>query len=178
MKNTKMQNVYDKGYGGLMEIRLATLNDIEQICRLYSEFWQYNAIHQPEYCSEATESGEYPKGVITSDKTDIFVADAGGELVGLVNVRESETLPYDAIVRHRYAEIIELHVKADFRRQGIGSKLIDAAKQWSKARNLDYIELMSLVNADEANSFYDNEDFAKVSYIRRYTLRAKIGDCL
>ena len=153
-----------------MEIRLADLSDIEQICQLYHEFWQYNAQRQPDYCSEATESGEYPKSVIESEHADIFVADADGALVGLINVRESKTLPYDAIVQHRYAEVIELHVKSECRRQGIGSKLIDAAKQWSKVRNLDYIELISLVNAEEANSFYDNENFITVSHVRRYTL--------
>ena len=71
---------------------------------------------------------------------------------------------------HDYAEIIAFMVTASHRGQGIGAMLIDAAKQWSKTRNLDYIELFSLTNAEEANSFYDNKDFVTVSHIRRYPL--------
>ena len=36
-----------------MEIRTATLDDIEQICQLYNEFFAYNAKLQLEYCKEA-----------------------------------------------------------------------------------------------------------------------------
>ena len=32
-----------------MEIRLATLNDIGQLCHLFTEFFAYNAALQPEF---------------------------------------------------------------------------------------------------------------------------------
>ena len=45
-----------------MEIRTATLDDIEQICLLYNEFFAYNAKLQPEYCKEANRFYEKNKG--------------------------------------------------------------------------------------------------------------------
>ena len=70
-----------------MEIRLATLNDIEQIRLLNHEFWVYNARLQPEYYKDAEESGAYPKSVISyvirSDKLygiiELFLTDGYNE---------------------------------------------------------------------------------------------------
>jgi ribosomal protein S18 acetylase RimI-like enzyme len=153
-----------------MEIRLATLNDIEALCPLLTEFFAYNAGLQPMYCNLHYERGEYPKGIIESDKSDFVVAVQNDAILGFIHINQMKTPPYDSIVSHDYAEIMAFMVTATHREQGVGALLIDAAKQWSNARNLDYIELISLTNAKEANSFYDNKDFVTVSHIRRYTL--------
>ena len=153
-----------------MEIRLATLGDIEPICRLYNEFFAYNAGLQPQYYRAVKESGEYPKSTITSDASDIFLAVENGAVIGFIHVREAQTPPFDSVAAHKYAEIIDFIVAAAHRKKGIGSALFDAAKQWSKARNLDYIELFVLSNAEDANRFYRRENFAAVSHTMRYSL--------
>ena len=150
-----------------MEIRLATLNDIEPICRLYNEFFAYNAQLQPKYCNAGKEYGEYPASVIENSDSDIFLAVNAGSIVGLIHVREAKTPPFDSIVQHKYAEIIDLIVTASFREKGVGSLLLDTAKKWSKARNLDYIELIVLSNAKAAIHFYDREGFDIVSHTMR-----------
>jgi ribosomal protein S18 acetylase RimI-like enzyme len=153
-----------------MEIRLATLNDIESLCPLLTEFFAYNAELQPMYCIAAIESGEYPKNMIESDDSDFIIAIEVDALVGFIHINEMKTPPFNAVAPHNYAEIMAFMVTASHREQGIGSKLIAFAKQWSKDRNLDYIELMSLINAKEANHFYDRSNFNVVSNIRRYPL--------
>jgi glutamate synthase domain-containing protein 2 len=55
-----------------MEVRLATLNDIEHFCHLFTEFFAYNAVLQPEYCFAAIECGTYPEAVIKDEKADIY----------------------------------------------------------------------------------------------------------
>ncbi len=42
-----------------LDIRLAAPDDIEPICRLYDEFFAYNAEQQPQYYAAAKEGGEY-----------------------------------------------------------------------------------------------------------------------
>ena len=69
-----------------MEIRLATLDDIASICRLYHEFWQYNADLHPVYYKAGTESGGYPKNTITSEKSDIFLAVENNTIVGFIHI--------------------------------------------------------------------------------------------
>ena len=153
-----------------MEVRVATLEDIEQICCLYVEFFSYNAALQPEYCAVAQESGEYPKSVISSENADIIVAMENGATVGFVHIREAQTFRYPSIVPHKFAEIIDFIVTASYREKGVGSKLMDAAKQWGRERNLDYIELFVLSNAKEAYCFYEKRDFATVSHTMRCPL--------
>jgi len=153
-----------------MEVRIATLNDVEQLCPLFTEFFAYNAMLQPEYCKASIESGEYPKTVINDDDADILIAVDKGVLVGYIHIRESKTLPYDPIVQHKYAEIIDFMVSDSNRRKGVGLLLMDAAKKWGAKRNLDYIELFVLSNAKEANAFYHKYGFETKSHTMRYTL--------
>jgi len=153
-----------------MEIRLAVLNDIEQICELYHEFWEYNADLQPQYYKSATETGGYPRSVIENTDADLFVAVENEFMVGLIHVRELQTPQYDVFVHHKYAEVVDLIVTASNRRKGIGSALMDAAKNWSRARDLDYVELFVLAEASGEIQFYERENFKTVSHTMRYTL--------
>lgn len=153
-----------------MEIRLATLSDIDPICRLYEEFFAYNAGLQPKYYKAGKEAGEYPKSVIASEDSDIFIAVENGEARGLIHVRQARTPPFEAVAPHKYAEIVDLIVTAARRRKGAGSMLMDAAKQWSRARNLDYIELFVLSDAKGEFLFYEREGFVTVSHTMRCTL--------
>jgi len=153
-----------------VEVRLATLDDIEAMCPLLTEFFAYNAQLHPAYCSADIERGVYPKIIIESDSADFFIAVEGNTVVGCLHIDQKKTPPYTSVVPHNYAEIISFAVAASHRERGIGAMLIKAAKQWGRARSLDYIELTSLRGAEEANRFYDNKDFTVVSCIRRYTL--------
>lgn len=153
-----------------MDVKVATHNDIEPICQLYNEFFAYNARLQPEYYKAGNESGEYPKSVIEGEGSDIFLAVENDKIVGFIHVREAQTPTFDSIVPHKYAEVIDLIVTAPCREKGIGSKLMDAAKQWCKRRNLDYIELFVLSNAKSEFLFYEHEGFVTVSHTMRCTL--------
>lgn len=153
-----------------MEIRLATLSDIKPICQLYNEFFACNAGLQPEYYKAGEEKGGYPKSVITSECDDIFLAVKNNTVVGLIHVREAQTPPFNSIVPHKYTEVIDIIVTASYRKRGIGSMLMDAAKQWSKTRNLDYIEILVLSDAKGEFLFYEHEGFVTVSHTMRCVL--------
>ena len=152
-----------------MEIRLATLSDMDALGFLLTEFFDYNANLQPMYCRANNENGKYPESVIKSSNADFLVAIESDVALGFIHIIQQKTPSFDSVVPHDYAEIMAFMVTAASRGQGIGARLIDAAKRWSKARSLDYIELISLDNA-EANAFYDHKNFITVSHIRRYAL--------
>jgi ribosomal protein S18 acetylase RimI-like enzyme len=151
-----------------VEIRVATLSDVKRLCNLFDEFFAYNAELQPEYCNASKESGKYPESVIEDAGADILVAIENGVMVGFIHIQESKTPPFESVVPHDYAEIMAFMVSAMYRQGGVGSKLMDAAKDWSKARNLDYIELLVLSNAKEANNFYSHYGFDEKAHLMRY----------
>ena len=150
-----------------LAVRVSTAGDIDGVRLLNEEFWRYNAKLQPDYYCPAKDSGDYPKSVIESMDSDIIIAIENEKVVGLIHVRESKTLPYAPIVQHRYAEVVDFIVTASHRRKSIGTKLMDAAKEWSKARNLEHIELFVLSEATGERLFYEKEGFMTVSYNMR-----------
>jgi len=156
-----------------MKIRLAEQKDVPQICELYNEFFAYNAQIDPVYCRAGKEFGEYPKSVIESLEAEIIVAETECKeckLVGFIHIREGKTPPYDALMQNHYAQIIDFMVTESHRKKGIGRKLMDAAKDWSKKRKLDYIELFVLQGAAEEQHFYDNSGFVNVMQTKRFML--------
>jgi GNAT superfamily N-acetyltransferase len=59
-------------------------------------------------------------------------------------------------MQNHYAQIIDFIVTAAHRKKGVGTKLMDAAKEWAKKRGLDYIELFVLSGAIDERSFLDS----------------------
>ncbi|MGL4675701.1 MAG: GNAT family N-acetyltransferase, partial [Wohlfahrtiimonas sp.] len=78
--------------------------------------------------------------------------------------------PYVAIIPYNYAYIIDLAVTEKSRGLGIGTLLLDAADQWAKARNLDYLELGVLENNLGAKKLYEKLGFESMSTIMRRKL--------
>ncbi len=153
-----------------MEVRIAVQDDVENICRLYNEFFEFNANQQPQYYKETLESGKYPKSVINSNTEDIFIAIEGNEVIGFIHISEDKTLPFETFIQHKFANVIDLFVESSFRKKGVGKLLLDSAKQWAKIRELDYLELNVLAQNKNGIQFYEYEKFEIVSYIMRCTL--------
>ena len=156
-----------------MNIRLAELKDVPQICELYNEFFAYNAKIDPVYCRAGKEFGEYPKSVIEGSDADLIVAEIKSkefELVGFIHIKEGKTPPYDALMQNHYAQIIDFMVTEQHRRKGVGRKLMDAAKEWAEKRKLDYIELFVLQGAADEQRFYDRSGFDNVMQTKRFML--------
>lgn len=100
-----------------MNIRLATLVDLQMISKLLTEFFAYNANQQPENYVATTESGQYPSAVINSNTGDFIIAEMSNEIVGLVHVEEDSTPPYPSVKYHKYACIVDFIVKEQFRKR-------------------------------------------------------------
>lgn len=150
-----------------MNIRLATLDDLQMISNLLTEFFAYNADQQPANYVAATESGQYPSAVINSTTGDFILAEINNEIVGLVHVEEDTTPPYPSIKYHKYACIVDFIVKEQFRKRKIGHSLLDETKRWAQFRNLEYIELMVLENNQTGRNFYEREQFTTISRTMR-----------
>lgn len=156
-----------------MKTRVAVLQDIPAICRLYEEFYAYNAALQPKYYNAAKEEGAYPHSVIVNTESALFVAvdeNDNDKITGFIHAEKSKTPPYPAVVAHEYVEIIDLIVLQSYRRKGIGSLLMNEAKNWGKSLGLEYIELLVLEKAESAKKFYEQEGFEVVSQTMRYEI--------
>ncbi len=153
-----------------MNIRLATLDDVKAVSALYCEFFAFHAELQPEYSRAAKESGSYPAHIIASGNEDLIVAEVDAAIVGFLHILEDKTPSYDSVVPHRFAECVDLYVAPKYRKQGIASALLNAAKNWVRSRCLDYIELKVVADNKNAIDFYSRQGFHTAMHTMRTPL--------
>ena len=150
-----------------MNIRFATKDDIKLISKLFTEFYAYNAMQQPKYYVATKESGKYPDAVIDSENGDIMVAVVDDAIIGFIHIEADNTPSYPSPVSHRFACIVDFFVVEQHRKKGIGRLLLEEAKLWARAHQLEYLELMVLENNEVGRNFYERENFSTVSQTMR-----------
>ncbi|MET4563040.1 ribosomal protein S18 acetylase RimI-like enzyme [Lysinibacillus parviboronicapiens] len=150
-----------------MKIKIATLDDIQQIEVLYEElFFEMSAL-QPKYLKPAKQDVVFIKNTINEKKSDILIADINNRVVGFLLIQESTTPPYSCLIDHNYAFIIDVIVGSQYQNHGIGSALLLEAKKWAEKRNLDYLELNVLSENTGAIALYEKHGFKDTSHTMR-----------
>ncbi len=90
---------------------------------------------------------------IASEEAEIPLADAGPQIVGLCAVY----LDIHSVRFGYRAWVEDLAVHPDHRSQGVGKALLDAAKDWGRARGASHLELDSATTRTDAHRFYERE---------------------
>ena len=88
------------------------------------------------------------------NNAEVFVAEAKGKVLGRIFVMEHLTVGSSP-----FSEVHSLVVDINFRKQGIGKALIEAAKEWSKAKGFAKMRLRTNAKREEANIFYPKIGF-------------------
>ena len=90
----------------------------------------------------------------------IFVACDGDKVVGYIGC-----VSYLAFeLENEGMKIIALAVSKEYRRKGIGTKLLKTAEQWAKENNIEVVLLNSGLPRKDAHAFYEAQGFFKKSY--------------
>ncbi|MDE6893653.1 MAG: GNAT family N-acetyltransferase [Lachnospiraceae bacterium] len=153
-----------------MNIEPASINDINDIKRLYKILYLDMSKLQPEYCRAADEDEDFIKMIIESDKDDILIVKENHQVLGFALVQQQDTPPFNCIVPHKYAYLMDIVITPEQRGKGIGRQLINAVKSWAKSRKMEYIELGVLTQNENAVKLYESMEFFEC----RKTMRMKI----
>jgi ribosomal protein S18 acetylase RimI-like enzyme len=151
-----------------MKIKLATLDEVNQIEILYQELFLKMSKLQPEYIKPAKQDVEFIKKTINEKDSDILIAEIDDCIIGFLLIQELITPSYTCLVEHKYAFITDIIVGTKYQHQGIGSALLFEGKKWAKNRNLDYLELNVLSENIGAIALYEKQGFRDVSHTMRY----------
>ncbi len=145
-----------------MELREATIEDAKEIAL---ELWLPLA-HEMEDISDYNELSEdlsqerlieYRKEKLKNDDAVTVVFEHEKELIGVATFTAEE--PYEIFSRGKYAKVNEIYVKKDFRKQGIGSELLDKLFERAKELGCEQIELNVNVENEAAKELYKNKGF-------------------
>jgi GNAT superfamily N-acetyltransferase len=106
----------------------------------------------------------------TLDNAGVFVAEMDGRVAGRIFVAEHLTVGSTP-----FAEVHSLIVEQACRRQGIGTALMEKARQWSAARGFKVLRLRTNSQRTEANSFYPALGFKLEKQQNVYTIHLETG---
>lgn len=129
------------------ELRDARLSDAAEIAKLAIELG---------YPSTPQKVRDRLQTMLRDPRNYIVVAEiTGAGLVGWMHVFRQDLVESDP-----FAEIGGLIVTETYRGQGIGSRLVDAAWQWSLGCGYSRLRVRSRIERERAHHFYDQRGFA------------------
>ena len=135
----------------MVEIRVATNADAAQLHRL-------NILFNGEGCN--TMEG-ITESLQQNGQEIVYVAALGAKLVGFCCGQAMQSLCY----AHKYGEITELFVLGEYRRQGIGKRLLRAAEAALAARGARHLHILTGKDNAVAQALYRACGFADTSEV-------------
>jgi ribosomal protein S18 acetylase RimI-like enzyme len=141
-----------------VSLREATLGDVGGLCRCYDEL---DALHREALpglfraAEGPARSDEFFSRILTDENAALLVADSGSQIVGFVIVSVRETPDLSILVPRCYASIVDLEVRCEFRRRGVGRALMERAEAWARERGAGQVELNVFEFNQEAIAFYE-----------------------
>ncbi len=147
----------------VISIRPANEHDIGALCEIYYDFHEFHVCGVPTHLRSLGDRERWDRSVlrktlgtiIKSDDSEIFVADVAGELAGLIEVYMRQDADEPTLVRHQYAELQSLMVSSTFRRNGIGTRLVEVAQRWAWERGATEMRLGLWEFNEAAREFYE-----------------------
>lgn len=129
-------------------IRKATESDISQMAKLMGELG---------YPTTKKEMEQRFAKINSCNLYNTQVAEVNGKIVGLIGM----ILGYHYEKNDNYVRIVALVVDPEYRKQGIGKKLIESAEEWARSQGANRLVLNSgnRSERDEAHQFYTNRGF-------------------
>ncbi len=145
-----------------IRIRLATRRDYQAICRLYERLDRHHVAILPKYFRPFPKPARSKTRVYAGMKKPsavYLVAETLQGIVGFLNLKR-ERAPAAPMFRCReFAHLVNLAVHPKYRRMGIGTALLSAARGWTADQGLNSIQLKVYSANDSAVKFYRREGF-------------------
>ena len=145
-----------------MHIRVANMEDIEQLRRLYFELETDGVKYQPEHFIVGYRSDDFFDSIFQDDNQDILVAVVDGAVVGFSHVMILKQKNIACLKPQTAIYIQDLDVLECERNKGIGTLLINASKKYGKRRGADFIRTQVFPHNIDGIRFYERNGFCEM----------------
>jgi diamine N-acetyltransferase len=144
-------------------VRTAHPGELLALAHLLDEVVAFHHKQDPTQfrAPDAMEHGRYLEERFQDPDAAVFVAEDQGELAGIAVTVIREAPPF--LNPSRFVLLENLAVATKFRRTGIGRKLVDAAVLWTRARDMQELDLNVYEFNHSAIRFYEAIGFRTVS---------------
>ena len=126
-----------------MFVRSANVEDYDKIMSLYSLFLEDNKRF-------INHNGDSFKEVINSKNNFVYVIEEKSNLAGFISFSKRRVIRYPKAI----IELDELYILPEFRKQGLGKKLIEKLEQIAKDMDCCRIFIESRHDQQNAHNFY------------------------
>ncbi|KPJ61581.1 MAG: hypothetical protein AMJ46_00280 [Latescibacteria bacterium DG_63] len=148
-------------------IRKADSSDIESLCPLYFHFHEFHAKRVPERLVTLGPFSDFDnselvtklKKILGDEQAVLLVAQVGGQIVGLAEAYIRQDKPHPETKGYRYVHLQSLMVREDFRGQGIGALLVQAAEDWARKHGAREIRLDTWEFSGDPVGFYEKMEY-------------------
>ena len=154
-----------------MNIRPARPTDIPRLVELWTEFMDYHVKFDPAYARSevAVENWvKYVESKFCNPDCQLFVAEKEGQVVAYAGAIVKEYPPVFEVLKYGFVE--EIAVTREFRRTGIGKRLVETAEAWLHAAGVTQIDVKIDVENEASMALFKGRGFAP----RSQTLTKKI----
>ena len=146
-----------------VQVRSARIEDISAIQELNYQLFAHDDVYHHDLnmtWSQGSEGEAYFRWYIESESCLSVVAELDGKIVGYLNgsIREP-----DGIYLGKRAELENMCVTAHSRGHGVGSKLVDAFKNWAQAQGAERMIVEAFDGNEDALRFYEKQGFSGYS---------------
>ncbi len=142
-----------------VEIRRATSRDIGGILPIWGQLAEFHSALDPAFRPAPDwerEYGAYLRALLARDDALAVVARDGEEIIGYA-VGRITTMPAFFAQRQR-GYIHDVYVRPEYRRRGIGRRLVEEILAWLRRRGVTLVEL-TVAAANEAIPFWERLGF-------------------
>ena len=128
-----------------MKIVKPQLSEITELIKLWESQYKYHHDLDPVYYVSNSsllrkKFKEYLEKAINKDKPNILVAKEDKNLIGFITYKINEIDYFDTNIK-KYGEVIELFVRHDYRKRGVGKELLQKTEEYLKQKGIKWIEV-------------------------------------
>ena len=155
-----------------MNIRPATVDDLDQVCTLADEIATFHHDKEPEVFApaDAQRDRAFWLSCITSTDGTVLVASDAETIVGYVTAKVSNISDPIFLNPRTVCRVGTIVVSSRLQRRGIGKELIRSIETWAISRSAVEIRLEVFAFNLQASSFYASLGYATQSYIMNRSL--------
>jgi len=154
-----------------LTVREARESDHEALCPLWAQGDGLHARLQPDFFRVTRglpRSHCHLSDVVAASEETLLAAEIVAHqprLVGFVHVTVFDTPPHPLKVQLRRGHVEEMVVEQEYRRQGVGRALMEAAARWCRDRGAAQLLLTVWGGNEPAEAFYDRLGYRPVSHV-------------
>jgi GNAT superfamily N-acetyltransferase len=145
----------------MIKIRKAKKEDSEAIEKLYTELEQDGVKYQPEHfvLSEKGARSQQLESILNSDTQAMFVAEDDGTVIGFAHVLFAKAKAFSCLKPQSNIYLQDLVVTESYRNGGIGTRLLNAAKQYGIEKGADFFRTQVFPGNVDGLRFYERNGF-------------------